>query len=330
MSRNILITGGAGFIGSHVVERFVNKYPDYQITVLDKLTYASNPDWLFEEVEKCSNLGYATVDICDYDQVLYVLRRGEIDTVIHLAAESHVDNSIDNPMEFVNTNIIGTVQLLNAVKKYWGENPEGKLFYHISTDEVFGALDYSFRKPFDEETSYDPQSPYSASKASSDHFVRAYGNTYKIPYVISNCSNNYGPRQHEEKLLPKAIKNLIQGKKIPIYGMGENIRDWLYVEDHVRAIDVITHKGKVGETYCIGGDSEMRNIELIKKVIELCIGDVEEKHQDFIEFVSDRKGHDFRYAIDHSKITKNLGWSPLVDIMGGLKLTIEYYKEKFK
>lgn len=329
MKKNVLITGGAGFIGSHVVEFFSKNHPEYQLFILDKLTYAADSEWMFDFVDKHDNIGFAIIDLCDFDSVIYALRRAEIDSIIHLAAETHVDNSIDNPMEFVQTNVIGTVNLLNAVKLHWGNDLGGKLFYHISTDEVFGALG-RFDDSFNEWSDYDPKSPYSASKASSDHFVRAYGNTYKLPFVISNCSNNYGPRQHVEKLLPKAIKNLIQGKKIPIYGRGDNIRDWLYVEDHVRAIDTIFHNGVIGETYCIGGGYEVSNIELIKKLIRFFTEESNPNFDNYIEFVEDRKGHDFRYAIDSKYIVTELGWCPMTSIGDGLTKTIEYYKEKFK
>ena len=340
--RNILITGGAGFIGSHVVEHFAKKYPNYQIIVIDALTYAANSD-LFDKWSKgkYKNVKTWKGDIVNWNDCNNVINVNSIDSIIHLAAESHVDNSIKNPMAFVETNVIGTVNLLNAAKNFWDKSNNDNLFYHISTDEVFGTLESVFDEPFNEGTPYDPRSPYSASKASSDHFVRAYGNTYNFPFVKSNCSNNYGPHQHEEKLLPKAIKNLLTEKKIPIYGKGDNIRDWLYVGDHVDAIDLIFHEGDKGETYCIGGDCEMQNIDLIKILIDIhvqkTVNNINDNvtylprlYSDYIEFVEDRKGHDYRYSIDHSELTGMLDWKSKTDIRDGLELTYNYYKNKIK
>ncbi len=322
--KNILITGGAGFIGSHVVEHFANRYPDYQIVVMDCLTYAANVDF-FKELEiKFSNVITLQQDIRDYKACQWIIKDFKIDGIIHLAAESHVDNSIHNPFAFAETNVMGTLNLLNAAKEAWKDDMNGKLFYHISTDEVYGAL--GSEGYFYETTPYDPKSPYSASKASSDHFVMSYYNTHGLPVIISNCSNNYGERQHKEKLLPKAINNLLKGKKIPIYGKGENVRDWLYVKEHVRAMDMLFHNGRAGQSYNIGGDCEYRNIDIIKLLIEIHLNSSVFNIEDYVEFVEDRKGHDFRYAINHDKITKEIGWKPDTYFMFGLKLTYDYYK----
>ncbi len=305
MKRKILITGGAGFIGSHVVRLFVNKYPDYEIYNLDKLTYAGNLKNL-TDIENAPNYHFVRLDLVDATAVNNLFTEHQFDSVIHLAAESHVDRSITNPMDFVMTNVVGTVNLLNAAKEIWKGNMEGKLFYHVSTDEVYGSLhDGGF---FLETTPYDPQSPYSASKASSDHFVRAYQNTYKIPVVLTNCSNNYGPNQFPEKLVPLFINNIRNNKPLPVYGKGENVRDWLYVVDHARAIDVVYHKGKIGETYNIGGFNEWTNIDLIKeicKTMDKILGRPEGESEKLITYVTDRAGHDLRYAIDANKIELN-------------------------
>jgi dTDP-glucose 4,6-dehydratase len=322
--KKVLITGGAGFIGSHVVRRLVNRYPDYTIVNFDALTYAGNLENL-SDIDNLSNYHFVKGDICDPESVFHAIEKYEIDTILHLAAESHVDRSIADPMAFVNTNVIGTVNLLNAAKTVWKEF-NGKLFYHISTDEVYGSLgEEGF---FLESTSYDPQSPYSASKAASDHFVRAYANTYQLPVVISNCSNNYGPNQFPEKLIPLAINNLKTGKQIPIYGKGENIRDWLYVEDHAAAIDDIMHKGQHGETYNIGGFNEWTNLDLIHVLCDT-FDKVTEKSpgtsRKSITFVKDRAGHDLRYAIDASKISKQLGWEPSLQFEEGIEKTLRWY-----
>lgn len=324
--KKILITGGAGFIGSHVVRLFVNKYPDYQIFNLDKLTYAGNLRNL-TDIENSPNYKFIKGDITDLEFVNNLFVNEKFDGVIHLAAESHVDRSITHPLEFVMTNVVGTVNLLNAFKSIWKEiNYEGKLFYHVSTDEVYGSLDDGGF--FLESTPYDPQSPYSASKASSDHFVRAYHNTYKMPVVISNCSNNYGPNQFPEKLIPLFINNIRNNKNLPVYGKGENVRDWLYVVDHARAIDMVFHKGKNGETYNIGGFNEWKNIDLIKvicKVMDEKLGRDSGTSEKLITYVTDRAGHDLRYAIDANKIMNELGWEPSLQFEEGIRLTIDWY-----
>ncbi len=324
-TKNILITGGAGFIGSHVVRRFVKNYPTYQIVNLDKLTYAGNLANL-RDIEASSNYTFFKGDIKDQNLVHDLFSKYNFDGVIHLAAESHVDRSIENPMEFVTTNIIGTVTLLNAIRTYWKDNSEDKRFYHISTDEVYGSLgDTGF---FTEETRYDPHSPYSASKASSDHMVRAYHDTYKLPIVISNCSNNYGSFHFPEKLIPLAINNIKNNKPIPVYGKGENIRDWLFVEDHAVAIDVIFHFGKNGETYNIGGHNEWKNIDLIHTLCDIMdkkLGREPGTNRKLITFVKDRAGHDLRYAIDSSKLQSELGWTPSLQFEEGLEKTVDWY-----
>jgi dTDP-glucose 4,6-dehydratase len=325
MKKTILITGGAGFIGSHVARRFVNNYPDYLIVNADKLTYAGNLENL-ADIDTKKNYKFEKIDIVNKQSVLDLFKKYSFDGVIHLAAESHVDRSITGPDEFVFTNIVGTVNLLNAVLNSWKNAPEGKLFYHISTDEVYGSL--GKEGLFTEETAYDPKSPYSASKASSDHMVRAYNHTFGIPVIISNCSNNYGPNQFPEKLIPLAINNIKHNKPIPVYGKGENIRDWLYVEDHASAIDLIFHHGRVGETYNIGGNNEWMNIDLIK----LLCGIMDKKlnraagtSEKLITYVKDRPGHDMRYAIDSSKLQSELGWSPIPEFADGLEKTVEWY-----
>ena len=327
--RNILITGGAGFIGSHVVRHFVRNYPDYHIVNLDKLTYAGNLDNL-RDVEGAANYTFIKGDICNFESVLALMKEHRIDGVIHLAAESHVDRSISNPFEFAQTNVLGTLSLLQAARHYWESLPEryeGKKFYHISTDEVYGALELD-GVMFREDTPYAPHSPYSASKASSDHFVRAFHDTYGMPTVISNCSNNYGPNQYPEKLIPLFIQNICESKPLPVYGKGENVRDWLYVEDHARAIDLIFHKGGVAETYNIGGNNEWRNIDLIKlliKEVDRQLGNEEGHSLPLISYVTDRAGHDLRYAIDSSKLQRELGWSPSLQFEEGIRLTVEWY-----
>jgi dTDP-glucose 4,6-dehydratase len=325
--KKILITGGAGFIGSHVVRLFVNKYPDYQIFNLDKLTYAGNLANL-RDVEDKPNYEFIKGDIVDAAFIYDLFEKHQFDGVIHLAAESHVDRSITNPNEFIMTNIVGTANLLNAAKRIWENNAEGKLFYHVSTDEVYGSLgETGF---FTEETPYDPKSPYSASKASSDHLVRAYNNTYKMPVVISNCSNNYGSYQFPEKLIPLFINNIKQNKPLPVYGKGENIRDWLWVEDHARAIDVIYHQGKTGDTYNIGGHNEWTNIDLIRllcNIMDRKLGRAEGESAKLITYVKDRAGHDLRYAIDSTKLQKELGWTPSLQFEEGLEKTVDWYLE---
>jgi len=322
---HILITGGAGFIGSHVVRHFVTAYPQYTVTNLDKLTYAGNLENL-RDIEQKQNYRFVRGDITDSAAMLELFEQERFDGVIHLAAESHVDRSIANPTEFVMTNVLGTVNLLNAARALWKEDFGGKLFYHVSTDEVYGALGDDGM--FTEETAYDPHSPYSASKASSDHFVRAYHDTYGLPLVISNCSNNYGPYQFPEKLIPLFINNIRFNKPLPVYGKGENVRDWLWVVDHARAIDVIYHKGKHGETYNIGGQNEWTNIDLIRllcRIMDRKLQRGEGSSEKLITYVTDRAGHDFRYAIDSSKLQQELGWAPSLQFEEGLEKTVDWY-----
>lgn len=329
--RNILITGGAGFIGSHVVRLFVNKYPEYRIINLDKLTYAGNLANL-KDIEKAPNYTFVREDICNFEAMLALFSEYQIDGVIHLAAESHVDRSIKDPFTFAQTNVMGTLSLLQAAKATWEALPEkyeGKRFYHISTDEVYGTLemDDTF---FVETTKYDPHSPYSASKASSDHFVRAFNDTYGMPTVVTNCSNNYGPYQFPEKLIPLFINNIRHGKPLPVYGKGENVRDWLYVVDHARAIDVIFHEGKTAETYNIGGFNEWKNIDLIKVMIatvDRLLGNPEGHSLGLITYVTDRAGHDLRYAIDSNKLKRELGWEPSLQFEEGIEKTVQWYLE---
>ncbi|MBE6227893.1 MAG: dTDP-glucose 4,6-dehydratase [Bacteroidales bacterium] len=329
-SRNILVTGGAGFIGSHVVRLMVNRYPDYRIINLDALTYAGNLENL-KDVEECPNYVFVKADICDYDRVSAIFTDYQVDGVIHLAAESHVDRSIKDPFTFARTNVMGTLTLLQAAKEHWlgkeADRTRNCRFYHVSTDEVYGALqmDGSF---FTETTKYDPHSPYSASKASSDHFVRAFHDTYGLPTVISNCSNNYGPYQFPEKLIPLFINNIRHGRPLPVYGKGENVRDWLFVEDHARAIDLIFHKGKDGDTYNIGGFNEWKNIDLIKVMIaavDRLLGNPEGHSLGLITYVTDRAGHDLRYAIDSTKLHKELGWEPSLQFEEGIEKTVRWY-----
>ncbi len=330
MKKKILITGGAGFIGSHVVRRFVLGYPDYLIVNADKLTYAGNLENL-RDIESEKNYSFVKTDIVNKQEVLDLFGKYNFDGVIHLAAESHVDRSITGPDEFVFTNIIGTVNLLNAARESWNNDCNGKLFYHISTDEVFGSL--GREGFFTEKTAYDPRSPYSASKACSDHMVRAFHHTYKLPVIISNCSNNYGPNQFPEKLIPLAINNIKNNKPVPVYGKGENIRDWLYVEDHASAIDLIFNKGRTGETYNIGGNNEWKNIDLIKllcSIMDKKLGRAPGTSEKLITYVTDRPGHDMRYAIDSSKIQKELGWSPIPSFAVGLEKTVDWYLSNVK
>ena len=325
MKHNILITGGAGFIGSHVVRLFVNKYSDYKIYNLDVLTYAANLKNL-TDIENKNNYNFIKADICDFESVKEIFIKYKINKVIHFAAESHVDRSIKDPFSFAKTNVMGTLSLLQAAKEAWSNDYSDKLFYHISTDEVYGSLNQD--ELFTETTKYDPHSPYAASKASSDHFVRAFSDTFGMPIVISNCSNNYGPYQFPEKLIPLFIINIINNKPLPIYGKGENIRDWLYVEDHANAIDTIFHKGKLNETYNIGGFNEWKNIDLIKviiKVTDRLLGRDEGSSEKLITYVKDREGHDLRYAIDATKIKNDLGWEPSLQFEEGLAKTVKWY-----
>lgn len=322
---NLLITGGAGFIGSHVVRRFVQNYPNYHIYNLDALTYAGNLENL-KDIEDFPNYHFIKGDIVDEPFINDLFVKINFDGVIHLAAESHVDRSIEDPLAFVRTNIIGTVNLLNAAKKIWKDDYEGKRFYHVSTDEVYGSLGQEGL--FTEDTSYDPNSPYSASKASSDHFVRAYGETYDLPFVITNCSNNYGPYHFPEKLIPLFINNIIHNRPLPVYGDGKYTRDWLFVEDHARAIDLVFHKGENHQTYNIGGFNEWQNIDLVRllcKVMDKKLNRDTGTSEELITYVKDRPGHDLRYAIDASKINKDLGWKPSVTFEEGLELTVDWY-----
>lgn len=351
MKRNILITGGAGFIGNHVVRLFVNKYPDYHIVNLDKLTYAGNLANL-SDIEDRPNYTFVRADIADLDAMRRIIREHSIDGIIHLAAESHVDRSIKDPFTFARTNVMGTLALLQAAREYWESLPErydGKLFYHISTDEVYGALELTHPEGveppfttlassrddkaygtefFTEETKYSPHSPYSASKASSDHFVRSYHDTYGMPTLVTNCSNNYGPYQFPEKLIPLFINNIRHRRPLPVYGKGENVRDWLFVEDHARAIDLIFHKGRAAETYNIGGFNEWKNIDLIKviiKTVDRLLGNPEGQSLDLITYVTDRPGHDMRYAIDSRKLQSELGWEPSLQFEEGIEKTVRWY-----
>jgi dTDP-glucose 4,6-dehydratase len=324
MEKNILITGGAGFIGSHVVRLFVTKYPQYQVTNLDALTYAGNLENL-RDIEQAPNYNFVKGDITDEVFIMELFRNRQFDSVIHLAAESHVDRSILDPLAFVKTNVLGTAVLLNAARSIW-KDYNGKLFYHVSTDEVYGSL--GAEGFFTEETPYDPRSPYSASKASSDHFVKAWHHTYNMPVVISNCSNNYGSHHFPEKLIPLMINNIIHNKPLPVYGKGENVRDWLWVEDHARAIDTIFHKGRVGETYNIGGFNEWKNIDLVQllcSIMDRKLGRAPGTSAGLITYVTDRAGHDLRYAIDATKLNRELGWKPSLQFEEGLEKTVEWY-----
>ena len=329
MNHNILITGGAGFIGSHVVRYFVNEYPNYHIYNLDKLSYAGNLDNL-TDIKYKDNYTFIKGDICDKELIKNIFKQYKISRVIHFAAESHVDRSITDPLSFARTNVMGTLNLLQVAKEYWKNNYLDKLFYHISTDEVYGALGEDGL--FTETSKYDPHSPYSASKASSDHFVRSYKDTYGLPVVISNCSNNFGPNQFTEKLIPLVIQNIIKNKPIPVYGNGKNIRDWIYIDNHVKAIDLIFHMGKIGETYNIGGSNEYKNIDLIYEIIKLT-DSLLDRPKGFslklINYVTDRPGHDFRYAIDCSKLKNQLGWKPSGNFNENLKKTVLWYLKYF-
>jgi len=325
--KSILVTGGAGFIGAHLVRRFLKQYPNSKILNLDALTYAGNLDNL-RDCENAPNYEFVHGDINNFDLLQKLFKSHDFSAVVHLAAESHVDNSIKNPFAFAQTNIQGTLNLLEAARQYWGNNAQEQRFYHISTDEVFGSLGNEGQ--FTERTPYDPRSPYSASKAASDHLVRAYFHTYGLPVVLSNCSNNYGSGQHTEKLIPLMIQNIANQKVLPIYGKGENIRDWIYVEDHAEAIDCILHQGKIGETYAIGGNNEQRNIDIVYQLIEITdrmLGRKEGSSKELISFVTDRLGHDFRYAIDASKIKKDLGWEAKTYFDEGLEKTVRFYLE---
>jgi len=329
MNHKVLITGGVGFIGSHVVRYFVNNYPNYHIYNLDILSYASNINNLID-IKNKDNYTFIKGDICDYDLVIDIFEKYKISRVIHLAAESHVDRSIDDPLTFAKVNIIGTLNLLQVAKNLWRNNYSNKLFYHISTDEVYGSLGKDGQ--FLETSKYDPHSPYAASKASSDHFVRSYKDTYGLPVVISNCSNNFGPNQFTEKLIPLVVQNIINNKSIPVYGNGENIRDWIYVDDHVRAIDLIFHKGQIGETYNIGGSNEMKNIDLIHQLITITdslLGRNMGISNELINYVSDRPGHDFRYAIDSSKLYIELGWKASRDFKKNIEKTVFWYIKQY-
>lgn len=325
--KNIIVTGGAGFIGSHVIRLLVNKYQEYHIINLDSLTYAGNLENL-KDIENKENYTFLKGDICDVEKVNQVFEKHQIDSVIHLAAESHVDRSIKDPFSFAQTNVMGTLSLLQAAKQHWSGDFSNKLFYHVSTDEVYGSLGQEGF--FTEETAYDPHSPYSSSKAASDHFVRAFADTYGLPTVISNCSNNYGSFQFPEKLIPLFINNIVHNKPLPVYGKGENVRDWLFVNDHARAIDVIFHGGKLGEIYNIGGFNEWKNIDLIKviiKTVDRLLGNKEGTSDKLITYVADRAGHDHRYAIDSSKLKNELGWEPSLQFEEGIEKTVKWYLE---